>query len=40
MENIHPWFQDTTEEKLKALFDEIRASLPELNIDEMIFDAD
>jgi len=37
---VHPWFQDTTEEKLKTLFDEIRQSLPELNIEEIVLDQD
>ena len=40
MEYVHPWFQDTTEEEIKALFDEIRESLPELMIDEFILDQD
>ena len=40
MEYTHPWFQDTTEEELKALFDEIRASLPEIDMDEILRDED
>jgi hypothetical protein len=40
MNYTHPWFENTTEEELKALFDEIRETLPELNIDDIVLDQD
>ena len=40
MEYIHPWFENTTEEEIKALFDEIRESLPEIDMDEIVRDED
>jgi hypothetical protein len=36
--SIHPFYQGTSEEELKELFDEIQENLPDLMIDELAFD--